>query len=84
MLEPGLTPLKLHQTLTESEYIKAQEDYGEDSFTASIGAEAVREMLMAIKLDAAARTTARRAEGCHRRPEAKEAGQAPEDRGHLH
>ncbi len=51
VLEPGLTPLKLHQTLTESEYIKAQEDYGEDSFTASIGAEAVREMLMAINLD---------------------------------
>ena len=51
VLEPGLTPLKLHQTLTESEYIKAQEDYGDDSFTASIGAEAVREMLMAINLD---------------------------------
>ncbi len=51
VLEPGLTPLKLYQTLTESEYIKAQEDYGDDSFTASIGAEAVREMLMAINLD---------------------------------
>ncbi len=51
VLEPGLTPLKLHQLLTESEYIKAQEDYGEDSFTASIGAEAVREMLMAINLE---------------------------------
>ncbi len=51
VLEPGLTPLKLHQTLTESEYLKAQEEYGEDSFTASIGAEAVREMLIAINLD---------------------------------
>src|SRR5687767_12606115 len=51
VLEPGLTPLKPRQTLTESEYIKAQEDYGDDSFTASIGAEAVREMLMAIQLD---------------------------------
>jgi DNA-directed RNA polymerase subunit beta' len=51
VLEPGLTPLKLHQTLTESEYLKAQEDYGDDSFTASIGAEAVREMLMAINLE---------------------------------
>ncbi|MBL8893337.1 MAG: DNA-directed RNA polymerase subunit beta', partial [Rhizobiales bacterium] len=51
VLEPGLTPLKLHQTLTESEYLKAQEEYGEDSFTASIGAEAVREMLMAINLE---------------------------------
>ena len=51
VLEPGLTPLKLHQTLTESEYLKAQEEYGEDSFTASIGAEAVREMLIGINLD---------------------------------
>ena len=51
VLEPGLTPLKQHQTLTESEYLKAQEEYGEDSFTASIGAEAVREMLMAINLE---------------------------------
>ena len=51
VLEPGLTPLKLYQTLSESEYLKAQEDYGDDAFTASIGAEAVREMLMAINLD---------------------------------
>jgi DNA-directed RNA polymerase subunit beta' len=51
VLEPGLTPLKPYSLLSESEYIKAQEDYGEDSFTAGIGAEAVREMLMAINLD---------------------------------
>jgi DNA-directed RNA polymerase subunit beta' len=51
VLEPGLTPLKPRQTLTESEFLKAQEDYGDDSFTASIGAEAVREMLMAINLE---------------------------------
>ena len=51
VLEPGLTPLKPYQLLTESEYLKAQEDYGEDSFTAGIGAEAIREMLMAINLE---------------------------------
>ena len=51
VLEPGLTPMKQHQMLTESEYIKAQEDYGEDGFTASIGAEAIREMLMSINLE---------------------------------
>ena len=51
VLEPGLTPLKPYQLLTESDYLKAQEDYGEDSFTASIGAEAVREMLLNINLD---------------------------------
>ena len=51
VLEPGLTPLKQHQMLGEAEFIKAQEDYGEDAFTASIGAEAIREILMAINLD---------------------------------
>ncbi|MGE3839735.1 MAG: DNA-directed RNA polymerase subunit beta', partial [Hyphomonadaceae bacterium] len=51
VLEPGLTPLEAKQLLTEEEYIKAQDEYGEDSFTASIGAEAVRELLMALNLE---------------------------------
>ncbi len=50
--EPGLSPLKLHQLLGEGEYMKAQEEYGDDSFTAAIGAEAIREMLTAINLEA--------------------------------
>ena len=48
--EPGLTPLKLHSLLNEDEYYRAQEEYGDDSFTAEIGAEAVRNMLIAIDL----------------------------------
>jgi DNA-directed RNA polymerase subunit beta' len=48
--EPGLTPLKLHQLLSEEEYVRAQDEYGEDSFTASIGAEAIRDMLQAMDL----------------------------------
>ena len=48
--EPGLTPLRLHQLLTEEEYIDAQDDYGEDAFRAQIGARALKEMLMAIDL----------------------------------
>src|SRR5437764_163604 len=48
VIEPGLTPLKLHQLLNEEEYLKAQDDYGEDQFTAAIGAEALRVMLSAI------------------------------------
>ena len=51
VLEPGLTPMKMNQLLGETEYLKAQEEYGEDSFTASIGAEAIRDMLAAINLD---------------------------------
>src|SRR5256884_4370411 len=50
VIEPGLTPLKLHQLLNEDEYLKAQDDYGDDQFTAAIGAEAMRTMLSAIEL----------------------------------
>ena len=38
--------LKKSQLLTEEEYIKAQTDYGDGSFTAGIGAEIIREMLI--------------------------------------
>ncbi|MDX2028273.1 MAG: DNA-directed RNA polymerase subunit beta' [Alphaproteobacteria bacterium] len=48
--EPGLTPLKMKQLLTEDEYAKAQEEYGDDSFTAMIGAEAIKLMLSGIDL----------------------------------
>ena len=51
VLEPGLTPLKPRQLLTEEEYFKAQEEYGEDSFTAMIGAEAIRILLEQIDLE---------------------------------
>src|SRR5499427_7579417 len=51
VLEPGLTPLKERQLLTEEEYFKAQDEYGEDSFQASIGAEALRKMLADLDLD---------------------------------
>jgi len=47
VLEPGLTALKDRQLLSEDEYLKAQDEYGQDSFTAMIGAEAkaIRELL---------------------------------------
>ena len=51
VLEPGLTTLKPLQLLTEEDYIKAQDDFGEDSFTASIGAEAIRELLKGLDLE---------------------------------
>ncbi|WP_439815725.1 DNA-directed RNA polymerase subunit beta' [Zavarzinia sp. CC-PAN008] len=50
--EPGLTPLKRHQLLNEDDYVRAQEEYGEDSFTAGIGAEAIRKMLEELDLKA--------------------------------
>jgi DNA-directed RNA polymerase subunit beta' len=51
VLEPGLTPLKERQLLSEDEYLKAQEEYGEDSFTAKIGAEAIRDILIGLDLE---------------------------------
>ena len=50
VIEPGLTELKKSQLLSEEEFIKYQDKYGEDSFTAGIGAEAVREILINIDL----------------------------------
>src|SRR5512132_2051969 len=52
VIEPGLTPLKLHELITEEQYQKAIDSYGEDAFTVGIGAEAIRDMLQAIDLDA--------------------------------
>jgi DNA-directed RNA polymerase subunit beta' len=51
VVEPGLTPLKLHQLLNEDEYLDAQDEYGEDAFSAMIGAEALKTMLSAIDLE---------------------------------
>ncbi len=49
--EPGLTPLKQHQLLSEDDFMRYQDEFGDDSFTAEIGAEAVRNLLMAIDLE---------------------------------
>src|ERR1700710_1665292 len=49
--EPGLTPLKDRQLLTEEEFYKAQDEYGNDGFTAMIGAEAIRLLLQSIDLE---------------------------------
>jgi DNA-directed RNA polymerase subunit beta' len=50
VIEPGLTPLEKYQLLTEDELLDAQDEYGEDSFSAGIGAEAVKVMLMDLDL----------------------------------
>src|SRR5499433_367385 len=51
VIEPGLTPLKLHQLMTEEQYLNAQDEFGEDAFSASIGAEALRKMLADLDLE---------------------------------
>jgi len=49
--EPGLTPLKMRQLLSEEECLNAQEEFGEDAFTAMIGAEALKNMLSALDME---------------------------------
>ncbi|WP_337997012.1 DNA-directed RNA polymerase subunit beta' [Oleispirillum naphthae] len=51
VVEPGLTPLKRLELLSEEQYQMAVEEYGEDSFRAGIGAEALREILSAIDVE---------------------------------
>ncbi len=50
VIEPGLTPLEKYQLLTEDELYDYQDEYGEDAFSAGIGAEAVKHMLMSLDL----------------------------------
>jgi DNA-directed RNA polymerase subunit beta' len=52
VIEPGLTELKKSQLLSEEEYLKAQEEYGDDAFEAGIGAEAIRKILVNLDLKA--------------------------------
>lgn len=51
VVEPGLTPLKQNELLSEEQYQNALDEYGPDAFTVGIGAEAMREMLSAIDLE---------------------------------
>mgnify|MGYP001062710789 CR=1 FL=1 len=52
VVDPGLSPFAAKDLLTEDQYIKAQDDFGEDAFTAMIGAEAVKKMLQDFDLEA--------------------------------
>ena len=47
--DPGMTPLKRCQLLTEDDYLSKVEEFGDD-FQASMGAEGIRDLLRAIVL----------------------------------
>ena len=51
VIEPGLTPLGMYEMLSEEQYQEAVDEYGEDSFRAGIGAEAIKEILASINLE---------------------------------
>jgi DNA-directed RNA polymerase subunit beta' len=50
VIEPGMTPLKRCQLLTEDDFLAKTEEHG-DEFRASMGAEGVRELLRSIDVD---------------------------------
>ncbi len=51
VIDPGYTPLEKKQLLSEKEYREMRERY-EDEFRAAMGAEAIKELLAEIDLDA--------------------------------
>ncbi len=52
VLEPGTTDLKMHQLLNEDQLMAKQDEFGDDAFTAGIGAEAIKSILQRIEADA--------------------------------
>ncbi len=50
VIEPGVTTFKEKQLLSEDQYNAAIDEFGPDSFTAGIGAEAIRDLLGAMDL----------------------------------
>ena len=50
VVEPGLTPFTVGELLSEDQYYDAQEKYGDGTFTAQIGAEAIKTILQALDL----------------------------------
>ena len=50
VIDPGLTDLDLGQLLTDEEYFQKLEEHG-DEFTAKMGAEAVRDLLLELDLN---------------------------------
>ncbi len=52
VVDPGKTPLEMKQLLTDTEYRQALDEYGDDSFVAKMGGEAVRDALGKMDLEA--------------------------------
>lgn len=50
VIDPGLTMFSVGELLSDDQHMKAQDEYGEDSFKAEIGAEAIRTLLGMLDL----------------------------------
>ncbi len=55
--DPGLSAFTKGEILTEDQYYDAQDDFGEEAFTAQIGAEAIKTMLQSLDLESELETT---------------------------
>ncbi|HBE94881.1 MAG TPA: DNA-directed RNA polymerase subunit beta' [Desulfovibrio sp.] len=51
VLEPGDTPLKKLQVISEDQYLQVMDHYGEDAVKVGMGAESIRKLLDAIDLE---------------------------------
>ncbi len=77
---PGDTPLKKQQLLTEEEFRTAREQYGEGTFEADMGAEAVRKLLHGSTWCSCRRTCASELVETGSKQKAKGPDQPAEDR----
>ena len=50
VVEPGMTTLKPRELLSEEQLNRAKDEFGDDTFTYGIGAEAVRDLLMQLDM----------------------------------
>ena len=62
IIDPGSTPLKKKDLLTEEEYQEAVTKYGQSSFKADIGAEAIRGLFKELDLESFSRKLRRESE----------------------
>ncbi|ACT69634.1 DNA-directed RNA polymerase beta' chain [Neorickettsia risticii str. Illinois] len=51
VIDPGVTTFTKNELITDDAYMNAVREYGPDSFTAMIGAEAIRHMLASLDLE---------------------------------
>ena len=54
VLESSIPAIKKKDVISDAEYVKYREDFGEDSFTAAMGAEAIQKLLEEIDLESLA------------------------------
>ena len=80
--DPGLTPLKRCQLLTEDDYLAKVEEFGDD-FSAAMGAEGIRALLRSLDLNKQIDELRKELEATSSRRQDQEVRQAPEGAGGL-